>query len=180
LGRGYDNQQRITIPGHSEYGALCGFIGRTPIEATPKYLYTPGYPKSFTLFNLHRAKKHGDNGIIVVEGSLDVMRIHDLGYPNVTGILGSSLSVAQQKLLIKYTDKVYFMFDNDAAGLKANMQAIEAMKNQLNTYYISLGKLKDPGDIRDKATLDYLVSHAKDWNAFMFNKDLQKGVSTWQ
>jgi len=171
LGTGYVKRKRITIPGHNEYGQLCGFIGRTPIDEHPKYLYTAGYPKSNTLFNLHRAKTHSAQGIIVVEGSLDAMRIHDLGYPNVTAILGSALSIAQQKLLIKSTNKVYFMFDNDAAGLKATMNAIEAMKNQLNTYYISLGKLKDPGEITSKENLDFLISNAKSW----FKYELQKG-----
>jgi len=170
LGRGYANQQRITIPGHDEYGKLCGYIGRTPIDATPKYLYTSGYPKSHTLFNLHRAKKHSANGLILVEGSLDAMRLHDLGYPNVCAILGSALSPNQQKLLLKYTDKVYVMFDNDAAGLKANLGALEAMKDHLDMYYVSLGDLNDPGDIREKSVIDSLMAKAKSWFKFALQK----------
>lgn len=171
LGRGYANQQRITIPGHTEYGKICGYIGRTPIDATPKYLYTAGYPKSHTLFNLHRAKKYSSKGLILVEGSLDAMRMHDLGYPNVCAILGSALSPAQQKLLMKYTDKIYIMFDNDKAGSKANMGAIEAMKDRVDTYFVSLEPFNDPGDVKDKETLDSMMLNAKSW----FKFELQKG-----
>ena len=110
LGLGYLKNKRVTIPGHNEHSQLCGFIGRTPINEQPKYIYTANYPKSKTLFNLHRAKSHSDKGLILVEGALDAMRLHDLGYPNVCAILGSNLSPSQQKLLLKYTDKVYAAF----------------------------------------------------------------------
>ena len=172
LGRGYANQQRVTIPGHNEYGQLCGFIGRTPIDVTPKYLYTSGYPKSHTLFNLHRAKKYSDKGLILVEGPGDVMKVHNLEYFNVIAILGSSLSEAQQKLLMKYTDKVYFMFDNDSAGIKANFKAIETMQNKLDTYFIKLDFYKDPGEIPNKAILDKLINKAKNWNDFKFKREI--------
>jgi DNA primase len=179
LGKGYEQQPRVTIPGHNEYGKICGFIGRTPVNANPKYIYTAGYPKSHTLFNLHRAKKFSNQGLILVEGSLDAMRLHDLGYPNACAILGSALSVYQQRLLLKTTDKVYFMFDNDNSGYKANQNAIEAMKDQLDVYFIPL-KIKklniefnDPGDINCSNLLNILFDNAISWSNFIFNKTIK-------
>lgn len=169
-GYGYKNQQRITIPGHDQLGKLCGFIGRTPIDAKPKYLYSPGWQKSFTLFNLHRAKNYSKDGIILVEGSLDAMRLHDMGYPNVVAILGSELSKYQYGLLKQYTEKVYLMFDNDKAGFKANSAALALTKDNLDVYHVNLGDFNDPGDIPDKKTLDDIMSKAKSWFGYQLKK----------
>lgn len=171
LGKGYGKkQERITIPGHDENGNICGFIGRTPIDQMPKYLYTSGYPKSHTLFNLHRAKKHSDAGLILVEGSLDALRIHDLGYPNVCAILGASLSAYQLKLLKRYTDKIFLMFDTDAAGNQANLKALEMTHNELNVNLITMKNFKDPGEITIKETLDELLFNAKNWRIYNLHK----------
>jgi len=171
-GYGYKNQQRITIPGHDELGKLCGFIGRTPIDAKPKYLYSPGWQKSFTLFNLHRVKKYSENGIIMTEGSLDVMKLHQMGYPNSVAILGSELSQYQYSLLKKYTNKIYLMFDNDKAGTKANTHAMELVKDNLDVYHVTLENYNDPGEISNKNDLDDIMSKAKSW----FKYQLRKGI----
>lgn len=161
------NEERITVPGHDEYGTIIGFIGRTPIGQEPKYRYTYHYPKSHTLFNLHRAKKFsGDMGLILVEGWLDAMKLDDFGHSNVAAILGSELSDAQVKLIAKYTDKIYTMFDNDSAGFKATAGAINKLHDIVDVHYIPLGDLNDPGDITDKLTCDQLVGNAKSWFAY--------------
>jgi len=171
-GYGYKNQQRITIPGHDELGKLCGFIGRTPIDAKPKYLYTPGWQKSFTLFNLHRAKQYSENGIMLVEGSLDCFKIKQMGYSNVVAILGSELSQYQYSLLKKYTNKIYLFFDSDAAGSKASRNALELAKDNLDVYHINLNQYKDPGEIAEKTELDDMIANAKNW----FKYQLRKGI----
>jgi len=175
FGSGYNNQERITIPGHDEYGNICGFIGRTPIDATPKYLYTPGYPKSHTMFNLHRAKEF--DSLILVEGSLDVMMLHELDKPNACAILGASLSHEQLQLCLKYTDTLYLMFDNDKAGRNANKIALEMTKNIINVFHVPLGDLKDPGEIPDKKTLNHIFSNSKNWNNYMVQKKIFKHFS---
>lgn len=169
-GTGYKKHIRVTIPGHDEYGKICGFIGRTPIDEQPKYLYTVNYPKAHTLFNLHRAKYHTESGLILVEGSLDAMKIHSLGYPNVCAILGASLSEDQQKLVEKYANKVYLMFDNDKAGYTANKKALEKLKDRLDINVVPLKQFKDPGEIENKKQLDELLKESRSWFEFILQK----------
>lgn len=160
-------EDRITIPGHNEHGKVVGFIGRTPCNQEPKYRYSYGYPKSQTLFNLSGAKQYAEQGLIFVEGSLDVMRIHEFGYPNVVGILGAKLSVVQIELVKAYCDTAYFMFDNDAAGLLANKHAIESLKNSVNCYRIPIfAGYKDPGDLANRSEFEELFALKQDWFAY--------------
>jgi DNA primase len=167
---GYEH--RITIPGHDAYGSRAGFIGRTPINEEPKYRYTYAYPKSHTLFNLHRAKHWAhSNGLIVVEGSLDVMRIHQLGWPNVVAILGAKISEAQKRLLEKYTDRVYLMTDNDKAGQIALKHGIEILKDSLDVYVIPLGEYKDPGEIMESKIFKEMMDRSCSW----FSYNLREG-----
>jgi DNA primase len=160
------HEERVTWPGHDKDGNIIGFIGRTPVNDDPKYRYTIGYKKADNLFNLHRAKKYANDGLILVEGSFDAMRVHSFGYPNVCAILGAKISNNQAKLLFHMTDKVYLMFDNDKAGRKANESALETLQENLDIYYISLENFKDPGEIPDKKTFDKLFLNAKSWFAF--------------
>ena len=163
------HEERVVIPGHDEFGEIIGFIGRTPVNDEPKYRYTYRYPKQQTLFNLHRAKHHSDHGLIVVEGSLDTMKMHNFGHPNTVGILGASLSEQQIILFGKYTDKLFVMFDSDKAGQKATMKTIEALHNTLDIYYVSLENYKDPGEIPDVITSNRLLTNAKSWFSFNIN-----------
>lgn len=160
-GKGKGTQERITLPGHDKNGELIGFIGRTPTNQKPKYLYTFSYPKAINLFNLHRAKKFSDKGLILTEGPLDTLRIHDLGFPNVCAVLGARLSAGQLKLLLEYTDKVYLMFDNDTAGEIAKNLASEMTWKILQTYIVPLGQHKDPGEIVTTEELTALLQQAK-------------------
>jgi|GEM_PF-2157459 len=173
LGKGYNKQERITIPVHDEYGTIKGFIGRTPVNAMPKYINTGGLSKSHLLYNLNRAAKYAQNGLILVEGTLDVMRLHDLGYPNAVAILGAKLSETQLHLLTKYTDKIYLMFDSDEAGSNANLSALEMTKDLLEVYFVPLKTFKDPGEIMEPETLKQLLSNAKNW----FTYNVQEGVN---
>jgi DNA primase len=159
-------EERITWPGHDKDGNIIGFIGRTPVGDEPKYRYTIGYKKADNLFNFHRAKSYAKDGIILVEGSFDAMKIHSFGYPNVCAILGAKLSANQTKILFNMTNKVYLMFDNDNAGRKANENALQTLQENLDIYYIPLGNLKDPGEIQNKQTFDKLFYNARSWFAY--------------
>jgi DNA primase len=168
-------EPRITIPGHNKEGKIAGFIGRTPIDQTPKYRYSFGYPKSQTLFNLHRAKKHADAGLIVVEGSTDVMRIHQFGYPNVVGALGAKLSDEQLRLLTETTDTVFLMFDNDAAGKMATENAIKDLEEKVHVNYIGLPEgLKDPDSLESKEQFEELYENHVSWFGYKLMREVTK------
>lgn len=105
---------RIVIPIHNPQGELVAYAGRALEAFDPKYLFPRGFRKSLALFNLHRVK--GEE-VILVEGFFPVMWLHQLGY-HAVGLMGSSLSDAQQKLLKRFK-RVVIMLDGDEAGRAA-------------------------------------------------------------
>lgn len=109
-GKPYLKPDMIIVPMHDPKGMPVGLIGRT-IEGK-RFKNSDNLPKSDTMFNLHRAKKHGAT-VIVVESSFDAMRLHQAGYPNVVALLGGSLSPQQIKLFNRYFDTIIIMTDFD-------------------------------------------------------------------
>ena len=96
---GYSStKNRIVIPARDQFFRLVGLIGRAVTnDQIPRYLYSTGFPKGKILFNLCNAKTFDD--VIVVEGSLDAMKIHQAGYPNVVATLGAIITEDQMELL---------------------------------------------------------------------------------
>jgi DNA primase len=126
---------RIVIPIHNPRRELVAYAGRTLRGAEPKYLVPKGFRKSLELFNLHRVK--GEE-VILVEGFFSVMWLHQLGYPAV-GLMGSSLSEAQRKLLERF-QRVVIMLDGDEAG-RAAARKIAAML--ITSRFVRVVKLLD-------------------------------------
>lgn len=120
FGLGYSKKQDMVItPMHDPSGMLVGFIGRS-IE-DKQFKNTVNLPTSKTLFNFHRAKKHGSK-VIIVESSYDAMRITQAGYPNVVALLGGYLSPAHIRLLSQTFDEVVIMTDWDKLMKLKNCQ----------------------------------------------------------
>ena len=118
-GRGSMNG-RIAIPIHSEKAALVAYVGRSLDSSEPKYRFPTHFRKSLALFNLHRAASAADDAeAVVVEGFFDCMKVHQAGYPCVVALMGSALSVRQEKLLEDYFERVILMLDGDKAGMSA-------------------------------------------------------------
>jgi DNA primase len=143
----------VIVPVHSPDGMPIGIVGRS-VEGK-SFKNSTNLPKSKTLFNIHRAKKIGDQ-IIVVESSFDAIRIHQAGFPNVVATLGGFLSTDQQVLLNRYFNRIIVMTDADLAGRELGM----SLANKLRTKDIlwasySYGKIyphdaKDAGDMTDE------------------------------
>ena len=134
---GFDDEaRRIVIPAYDERGAFR-FIIRRQIEGggSFKYLYTKGVLKTSILFGanyLDMQAVHSD-GLILVEGSLDVVRMHQLGFRNTAGILGSGISKKQVRLICQLEPRrIYAFFDKDVAGVGN----IEATRDRLTKYPI--------------------------------------------
>ena len=118
-GRGLMNG-RIVIPIHSEQAVLIAYVGRSVDSSEPKYKFPARFRKSLALFNLHRATSaEDDSKVVVVEGFFDCMKVHQAGYPCVVALMGSSLSVRQEKLLEDHFQRVVLMLDGDTAGISA-------------------------------------------------------------
>jgi len=138
---------RIAIPIHNEQGELVAYAGRwpgDPPEGEGKYKLPTGFHKSSVVYNLHRAKDHAkDQGLIVVEGFFDCMRLHQAGIPNVVALMGSSLSVEQEALLVAAVGpqgKVALMFDEDEAGWKGREDALSRLSSRVHVKVVGLGE----------------------------------------
>jgi DNA primase len=143
----------VVTPVHSPLGIPIGIVGRS-IEGK-SFKNSTNLPKSRTLFNVHRAKKIGDQ-VIVVESNFDAIRIHQAGFPNVVATLGGFLSPDQQNILNRYFNKIIIMTDADNAGRELGI----SIANKLRMKDISWAAYeygvvyphgaKDAGDMTDE------------------------------
>lgn len=138
---------RIAIPIHNEKGELVAYAGRwpgEPPEEEGKYKLPPHFHKSLALFNLNRAKDSvRDQGLILVEGFFDVMRLWQGGVKHVVALMGSSLSPEQETLIVDAVGKngkVALLFDEDEAGWKCRADALTRLSTQAYVKVIALGK----------------------------------------
>jgi DNA primase len=148
-----ENKNRIVVPVRNPQYKLVGLIGRAiESEQEPRYLYNTGFKRALVLFNIQNAKHHPD--VIIVEGSVDAMKVHEAGFPNVVATLGAQVSAQQVSMLKKYFDKIIIFSDNDEAG-NAMRDAIinSCCGKELYTASISDG-LKDPGEMSVKQIQD--------------------------
>jgi DNA primase len=116
---------RIVIPIHNGKGEVVAYAGRALDGRIPKYKLPAGFHKSLELYNVHRAMVSGRQTVIVVEGYFDCVRVHQAGLPWVVALMGSSLSLEQEKVLVERFERVILMLDGDDAGRVAT-QTIRA------------------------------------------------------
>ncbi len=129
-GRVYDKfRNRLIFPIHDKRGRVIAFGGRA-IEADqkPKYLNSPEtdlFHKSNELYGLHLARKHSnEDHVLVVEGYMDVVALHEKGVCNAVATLGTATSAQHISNLFKVWDKIVFCFDGDNAGIQAAEKAM--------------------------------------------------------
>ncbi len=169
----YDRfRKRVMFPIINIRGKIIGFSGRAmPGEdkAGGKYVNTsdtPVYKKSENLFAMNFAKNHCDQRVILVEGNMDVISLHQAGFENAVAALGTSFTNEQAKLLSRYTKEIVLIMDSDAAGQKAARRAGEILGSTgLDVRVVVLPDGKDPdeyikkhGAARFKALLEGAVS----------------------
>ena len=128
----YDRfRDRIMFPIRSVQGEVIGFGGRVLDTGEPKYLNSPETPvfvKGRELYGLFEAR-HAlrERGYaLVVEGYMDVVALAQLGFPNAVATLGTACGEEHVKKLLRFTDRIVFSFDGDAAGRRAAGRALEA------------------------------------------------------
>jgi DNA primase len=148
---GWDSDDlRIVIPALDERGVLRFLIKRTVKNRRLKYLYTEGIPKTSLLFGACAVDMDvvRSRGLILTEGSLDVIRLHQHGFNNAVAILGTGISERQVKILAGLRPKrIFLMFDRDVSGVK-NIQiaARELKKYSLLVCRYPKGK-SDPAEL---------------------------------
>ncbi|MFH1905571.1 MAG: DNA primase [bacterium] len=129
-------KNRIIFPVHNTQGKIVGFAGRALDDKTlPKYLNSPQtdlYNKSNILYGLNIAKKEiADNKhAVIVEGYMDLLSLYQAGFLNVVASSGTSLTVQQAKLLLRYATKATIVYDGDTAGTKATLRGLDILVEQ--------------------------------------------------
>ena len=151
-GRMYDLfRNRVMIPIIDIRGNVIAFGGRVLDDSKPKYLNsgdTPVFKKSSNLFALNFAKTTAANdGLILCEGYMDVIALHQAGFTNAVAALGTSFTEEHANLLARYTQRVYLLFDADGAGQKAAQKAIAIVrKTGLDIRVMHVPDGKDPDE----------------------------------
>ncbi|NUJ97283.1 DNA primase [Candidatus Gracilibacteria bacterium] len=144
---------RLIFPIQNLRGDFVGFAGRIIKVGEPKYLNSPAtkiYDKSAILYGLYQGKKEiiEKDFVIICEGYMDVISLHQAGYKNTVCVSGTALTEKQIEILKRLTHKFYLCFDNDDAGEKATRLSIENLKNKgIEVKIIKLENGKDPDEI---------------------------------
>ncbi|MBQ6540028.1 MAG: DNA primase, partial [Oscillospiraceae bacterium] len=147
----YDTfRNRLMFPVIDVRGSVIGFSGRILGDGEPKYLNSPDtvvFKKSKNLFGLNLAKKSKMGMILLVEGNIDVVSLHQAGIDAAVASLGTSLTPDQARLISRYTENAVICYDSDTAGLKAAQRAIDILeKTGLTVKVLNVPGAKDPDE----------------------------------
>lgn len=156
-------RNRVIFPIINLRGNVIAFSGRSKPgdeKASAKYVNTsdtPVYKKSENLFAFNYAKNNCADRIILVEGNMDVISLHQAGFTNTVAALGTSFTIEQAKLISRYTKEVVVLFDSDSAGQNAVNKALSTLKNSgMNIRVLVLPEGKDPDEFIKKNSPDKL------------------------
>ncbi len=154
-GRIYDRfRGRVMFPIIDVRGNVIGFGGRVLDDSTPKYLNTSEtliFNKRKNLFGLNFAKKSKAGYIILVEGNIDVITLHQYGFDSAVASLGTSLTQEHAALLSRYTEQVVLTYDGDEAGQRAAKRAIPMLEQVgIKVKVLQMKDAKDPDEFLHK------------------------------
>ena len=125
-------RNRLMFPIMDIKNRVIAFGGRVLDSSLPKYINSPDtvvYNKGRNLYGLNVAKNAKTDNVIMVEGYMDCVSLHQRGIPNAVASLGTALTEAQGRLLRKYFEKVVISYDSDGAGQAATLRGLEILKN---------------------------------------------------
>lgn len=153
-------RNRVMFPVMDEECRPIAFGGRVLDDSKPKYLNSPEtliFNKSTTLYGMHDWKNIKQNYIILCEGNVDMIRLHQEGFKNSGATLGTSFTQGHIPLIKKYANNLILSFDSDEAGKKAALKAIGIGENVgMGIRVMSLDPYKDPDDLlKDKGAKEY-------------------------
>lgn len=148
----YDNfRNRVMFPIIDLRGNVIAFGGRVMDDSKPKYINTSDtlvYKKSNGVFALNFAKSANEGKLILVEGYMDVIALHQAGFSNAIACLGTAFTSEQANLLSRYADEIIICYDNDEAGKAATAKALGVLgKTGLKLRVVSMAGGKDADEI---------------------------------
>ena len=141
---------RVMYPIQDINNRVIGFGGRVMGDGEPKYLNSPETPvfdKRRNLYGLNYARKARSGSIILCEGYMDVIAMHQAGFTQAVASLGTAFTAEQAALLSRYTETVLLAYDSDGAGVKAALRAIGILREAgLTGKVINMQPYKDPDE----------------------------------
>ena len=141
---------RVIFPIMDVNNRVIGFGGRVMGDGKPKYLNSPEtkiFDKSRNLYGLNVARTTRKNYLIVCEGYMDVISMHQAGFTNAVASLGTALTSGHASLLKRYTKEVLLLYDSDEAGIRAALRGIPILRDAgVNSRVVDLKPYKDPDE----------------------------------
>lgn len=143
-------RKRLMFPIQDERGKVIAFGGRVLDDSKPKYINSPEnivYSKSRHLFGLYAAKKIPQKKMLIVEGYMDTISLHQRGITNVVASLGTAMTEAQGRLLRKSSEQIIVGYDADGAGQAATIRGLEILQNLgCDVRILQIEGAKDPDE----------------------------------
>lgn len=164
---------RVMFPILDIHNKVIAFGGRVMGEGMPKYLNSPETPifdKSRNLFGLNIARQARSRKILLCEGYMDVIALHQAGFNNAVASLGTAFTSQQASLIKRYADEVCITYDSDQAGMNAALRAIPILKEAgLSVKVINMKPYKDPDEfIKELGKEEYEKRIEQAMNSFLF------------
>lgn len=170
---------RVMFPIMDPSRRVIGFGGRVLGEGEPKYLNSPEtmvFDKSRSLYGLNFARNSRRDYILLCEGYMDVIALHQAGFDNAVASLGTAFTSGHASLLKRYTKEVYCTFDSDGAGVKAALRAIPILKEAgITAKIVKMAPYKDPDEfIKARGADAYQERINQAQNSFLFEIEVME------
>ena len=170
---------RVMFPIMDVNNRVIGFGGRVMGAGEPKYLNSPEtklFDKSRNLYGLNYARLSREKYILICEGYLDVIAMHQAGFTNAVASLGTAFTTQHAALLKRYTDKVVLTYDSDGAGTKAALRAIPILRDVgMSIRVLNMQPHKDPDEfIKNMGAEAFRERIEQARNSFLFEIDVLK------
>ena len=164
---------RVMFPIQDSNHRVIGFGGRVMGDGKPKYLNSPEtmiFDKSRNLYGLNLAKSARQNNIILCEGYMDVIAMHQAGFTQAAASLGTAFTEGQASLIGRYAREVILAYDSDGAGVRAALRAIGILRGAgLTGRVLSMEPFKDPDEfIKNRGREAFAERIAQAENSFFF------------
>ena len=170
---------RVMFPIMDVNNRVIGFGGRVMGAGEPKYLNSPEtklFDKSRNLYGLNYARLSREKYILICEGYMDVIAMHQAGFTNAVASLGTAFTTQHAALLKRYTDKVVLTYDSDGAGTKAALRAIPILRDVgMSIRVLNMQPHKDPDEfIKNMGAEAFRERIEQARNSFLFEIDVLK------
>ena len=174
---------RVIFPIMDQNSKVIAFGGRVMGEGEPKYLNskeTDIFNKRRNLYGLNFAKHSRSPYMLLCEGYMDVIALHQAGFTNAVASLGTALTEEQARLIARYVKEVIITYDSDGAGVKAALRALPILKSaSIRTKILKLAPYKDPDELIKEAGREEFEERIKNAeNSFNFElSNIEKGFN---